>query len=129
MAQVIYKWQHGSGYAYTGMLFAPGQEDSVHVLSLVCGERDDIGSREAIVSAKLAQEGKLELGMFDHPDEKGAIGQVKGWFQDPYDPDYTGPVLRTIADDEAYDAILPNHPLSRMRRTLSQLRQSARLAP
>jgi len=126
LAQCVYKRQRGSGYAYTAMIWVP-LRNAVHVVTLFCGEGRMTGVREAVVAAKLAEEGELELEGFQHQDEKGAVGQVKGWFQDPYEVNYPGPVLRSIADDETYDAMFPDHPLSRMRRSLSILRPSLRL--
>lgn len=48
-------------------------------------------------------------------------GYLEGWVQDPYDPRYRGVALRSIADNEEYDAQFPDHPLSRLRSTLSDL--------
>ena len=53
------------------------------------------------------------------------------WAQDPYDKSFNGvdgSVLRSMSDDQRYDSHFPEHPLSRMRRTLDALcaQQSAR---
>lgn len=82
------------------------------------------GTREALVTLQLAEEGRLEIERFPIPDAKGAGGRIPNWFRDPYDPEYSGRILRTIADDEQYDALTPHHPLSRLRRTLSTVRRT-----
>lgn len=121
--QLIYKREDGTGYAYTGMLLILVR-GCLHVLVAVCRELGTTGIREAVVTAKLAEEGTLELEEWDEPDERGAIGGVKGWFKDPYDPEYKGIVLCSVADDERYDDLFPDHPLSRLRNTLSWLRET-----
>ena len=82
------------------------------------------GARDAYVSAKLMEEGKLEIELYEEPDSSGAAGEVKGWFQDPYDPEYKGIVLRSVADDEKYDSLFPTHPLSKVRAILKQIQDS-----
>jgi hypothetical protein len=124
-AQVIYKGQQGLGHTYTGILLVPIERD-LHMLTVVCEEGGITGLREAVVTAKLVEEGKLEIEEYQHPDEHGATGAIKGWLQDPYDPGYAGPILRSVADDEIHDASLPGHPLARLRSTLAQIRGTLR---
>ena len=47
----------------------------------------------------------------------------KGWFSDPYDPEFKAPLLANLADREEYDEHFPKHPLSRARNTLKMLKE------
>jgi hypothetical protein len=123
--QFIYKREDGRGYLYGGMLFIPRQE-TMCVIGSSCREHGVTGSREALVTIQLAEEGRLEIERFPTPDATGEEGEVRNWFRDPYDPEYRGRVLRSMADDEKYDALAPHHPLSRLRRTLSTVRRTLR---
>ena len=125
MFQFIYKREDGMGYLFTGMLFIPRPE-TICVISSSCREHGVTGTREALVTVQLAEEGRLEIERFPKPDVTGAGGRVRNWFRDPYDPEYRGRVLRSMADDEKYDALSPHHPLSRLRRTLSTVRRTLR---
>jgi hypothetical protein len=49
------------------------------------------------------------------------VGKIAGWFKDPYDAAFDAQALRTLADDEKFDATFPHHPLSRARRKLARL--------
>ncbi len=42
----------------------------------------------------------------------------KGWFQDPYDPEYKKGRLKNLSENEGFDALLPEHPLSQARELL-----------
>ena len=127
MFQFVYKKEDGNGYSYTGMLLIP-RHDSMCVISVSGREHGMTGAREALVTAMLAEEGRLEIERLETPDATGATGRVKDWFRDPYDPGYRGRVLRSVADDERYDALCPHHPLSRVRRTLSMVRRTLRFS-
>ncbi len=115
--QWIYKKQNGNRYLYSAALYVDVAAHTV-VISTIAGERTVAGVREAYVSALLVSEGRLHL-----PSRPVVPGTpIEGWFVDPYDADYYGPVLRSIADGEEFDGLIPDHPLSRLRRTLSSLR-------
>ena len=93
-----------------GRIVTPEQADVVF-------PTDVTGVREAYVSALLVSQGRLRL-----PSRPVASGTpIEGWFVDPYDNSYDGPVLRSIADSEEFDGLIPDHPLSRLRRTLRDL--------
>src|SRR5262245_10468320 len=49
-----------------------------------------------------------------------------GWFRDPYDSGYQGPVLYSLSDDLRLDALFPDHPLSRIRASLAQIQGSVK---
>jgi hypothetical protein len=76
------------------------------------------GLRETDVVLLLTSQGRLQ-----RLESTPGGPAFKDWFVDPYDPAYTGPVLRSIADSEEFDNRIPDHPLSRLRRTLRELRE------
>ena len=116
-AQFIFKKKDGAGYLYHGWYLVPSG-DGLLVFDVVCGERGLTGAREATVGGMLAAAGEIEP----------VPGHIKGWFEDPYDLDYSGPVLRSVSDSEAYDGVLPDHPLTRLRKTLAPLSRTLNIA-
>ncbi|HTN78577.1 MAG TPA: hypothetical protein VMK16_02790 [Acidimicrobiales bacterium] len=118
--QWIYKKRaNGLGFLYYAALYIDVATHTV-VISLVAGERGMTGLRETDVVLLLVSQGRLKL-----PRGPGASDTpIEGWFVDPYDDDYDGPVLRSIADSEEFDDRIPDHPLTRLRRTLRDLRAS-----
>jgi hypothetical protein len=125
-AQLIYKRERGSGYRYVVMLFI-AVEESAFVVSGAWSERGTTGVREALVTAQLVEEGRLEFEELPEPHNGDMTGTIKGWFVDPFDPAYRGKVLRSISDDERYDPIVPDHPLTRIRINMTSIRASMRL--
>ena len=111
-AHIIYKTQEGTGYLFTGRLSVV-YSGFPQNWTAVCGEAGTTGVREAVVAAQMLEAGTLTL---DEYEER--------WAQDPYDSEYHGidrSTLRFISDDESYDSLFPDHPLSRLRRILAQL--------
>ena len=43
-------------------------------------------------------------------------GSFEGWFEDPFDKEYKNGVLKNLSENEEYDVLYPNHPLSVLRR-------------
>jgi len=111
--------QKPTGMAYLGSLMLPFP-DSAYLLTVACPERGITGMRDMSIFAKLMQSGEVKL-------EEGAA-QPTNWMQDPYDPSIQGPPARNRADDEAYDTLFPDHPLSRVRKLMRQLGGSLRIA-
>lgn len=113
----IYKRLEMPAYVYTGMLLTRARE-TWFVWTTVAGERGTTGVREAVVTATLLNEGKLQPQEYE-----------LRWAQDPYEPTYRKvdrSVLRSMSDDESYDAQFPVHPLSKVRRTLALLPSSVK---
>jgi len=123
--QFIYKREDGAGYFYGGQLFIPHQE-GVWLVAAGAREHGTTGTREALVTVQLAGQGRLEIDWVPAPDAAGTGREIPNWFRDPYDHEYSGRVLRSVADDEQYDALVPHHPLSRLRRTLVTVRRTLR---
>ena len=120
--EIIFKTEHGLGYAYRGGLFCPVETTLVSVYAIF-SEHGTTGVREAYVTASLWDSGELKIDMPEGA-EHGESGKIKGWFFDPYDPNFEGETLNSISDDISYDATFPDHPLSALRRTLMQVRDS-----
>jgi hypothetical protein len=109
----IYKRFDGPTFVFTGMLgFDNG--DGTHFWTVMAGDKGpEAGKREAVVASELLNSGTLTPEQYE-----------REWARDPYDPDYAAVprmALRCMADDESFDARFPDHPLSRIRRTLAQL--------
>lgn len=120
--EIIFKKEHGLGYVYRGALVCPLGSQIVAVYAIF-SEHGTTGVREAVVTVSLAESGELELDLPDDSDDAESR-IIKGWFFDPYDPEFDGVTLNSISDDTTYDATFPNHPLSALRRTLELVRES-----
>jgi hypothetical protein len=107
-----------TGMMYVGSLMLP-LSDGAYFFTVACFERGMTGMRDTAIFAKLMQSGEIQL-----PEGEG---QPAGWMCDPYDPTITGPPARTRADDEIYDQMFPDHPLSHVRASLRQIGGSLRL--
>ena len=127
--QIIYKRTRDMGYMYTGILIVEYREHWCQVTA-VCVEHGTTGIREAVLTTRLLPEGKIKIRR--HPfylkPFKRTTGYLQGWFQDPYDPRYKGIILRSITDNEEYDAEFSHHPLSRLRSIMKTVRNSLRFA-
>jgi hypothetical protein len=126
--QFIYKRRRGAGHVYTGSLVVHFSDRERYVFFVVCGEGNFTGVREAIVTARLLQEGKLKPRIYRWYQKlfsrHRASGYLEGWFCDPYDPDYDGTVLCSASDSEEFDPEFPHHPLTRLRSHLKRIRES-----
>ena len=110
--QMIYKTPAGSGFLFTGLHLLP-MVGASRTCKVVAGEPGTTGVREAIVTAHLLQEGRLNLETYESQ-----------WNCDPYDATYRAPAnlrLRFMSDDPVYDRMFPEHPLTRVRRALQNL--------
>ena len=96
----------GRGRTYLGSLTLPFRDFS-YVVKLEYREWGITGARETAV---FAQRADLE-------------DRLEGWIVDPSDP--APPHLaRNLSEEPQYDALFPNHPLSRVRRSLDALQAS-----
>jgi hypothetical protein len=106
--------QDPHGMSYIGAWTIPRDSFSF-VIKICCAEHGTTGFRDSTVWARLHSDGELKLA----PDDP-----LANWFQDPYDSTVRGPTLRNRADDEKWDPIFPQHPLSRARTCMAQIRRS-----
>lgn len=109
----------GKPALYIGTLAIP-LSDRSFVLSLYAVERGMTGIRDTIIFSKLSLEGGTV-----RVDED--TGRMVGWASDPYFPDFDGPCLRNLSEDERYDADFPDHPLSIIRTELAALIPATRI--
>jgi hypothetical protein len=117
-AAVVQKTLDGAAYVVAGFLIVPSQGQLWRIVSW---ERGITGQREFAVTEALVKSGRLTL-----EDYKSS------WARDPYDPLYEGvdrSVLRFQSDDACYDRWFPDHPLSKVRRFLSDLPGAVRVDP
>lgn len=123
--EIIYKRIQGTGYRYTGLIVVEFREYWCQITG-VFSERGVTGVREAVLTSNLLKAGTIRIRK--HPFYRRiftrASGYVEGWFSDPYDAEYRGIVLRSVADNEEYDGQFPDHPLTRLRSTLKTVRNS-----
>jgi hypothetical protein len=96
----------GRGRTYLGSLTLPFRDFS-YVVKVEYREWGITGAREAMV---LAQRADLE-------------DWLEGWIVDPSDP-APPDLARNLSEEPQYDSLVPNHPLSRVRRSLDALQAS-----
>jgi hypothetical protein len=117
VARLILKMpQEGSGMGYVGSLILPFASCS-WVVKLQCFEVGVTGMRESIwLNEHLSRGGSLEEAGIDTSAE-------------PLGPDDPRPPVRRVpADDPEWDGLVPQHPLSRLRRGLPPLLESIKLS-
>jgi tetratricopeptide (TPR) repeat protein len=133
--QIITKRRHGLACVVEGRLILP-LESGAFLIDVRSLEHGTTGVREAVVTSHLAQLGALQFDADTQTAcikgwkpsgasaEAGGSTSIGGWFQDPYDPDWTGPALYAVSDDERLDSVFPTHPLSRARHILERVRRT-----
>jgi len=110
----IYKRLQMPAYVFTGMFFVRLHGHPL-VWTIVDGESGMTGVREAVVMAELVKS----------TNPKSTEDLEKLWGEDPYDMTSLGVdsrVRRFTSDGEEYDGRFPDHPLTRIRRCLYELR-------
>ncbi|MCE9577561.1 MAG: hypothetical protein K8W52_30710 [Deltaproteobacteria bacterium] len=55
--------------------------------------------------------------------------ELAGWFADRYDPAARGPMVRNLSEDEQYDALFPEHPLTRVHALLGHVERTLEVEP
>lgn len=103
-----------SGILYLVSFTIPFRDKS-YVVKLQCPEQGITGARDSAVFALHAN--------FDDEDDEN-FDPFKGWMKDPYDKTVAEGVLMNLSEEEKYDAKFPNHPLSRARRYINQIKET-----
>ena len=67
-------------------------------------EKGITGGRDTAIMNKMINEGKI------------ALPNLNGWRKDPYDENYKRGLLMNLSEQNQYDALFPEHPLSETRR-------------
>ena len=106
-----------TGFVFLGSISIPFKNCS-YVLKYQAMEGSPTGLREAMVTTLACPDPKVD----------GATCRMLDWFADPYDPTLEYEVMRSRADDEEWDSQFPDHPLSRLRRNLNELKVKATMA-
>lgn len=106
------------GMTYLGSLMIP-LADFSYVVKTQCCEYGTTGLREAAVF--LTQKPPLPTP----PQEAKVVNSIDEMFADMGKQ----PVMSTPADDEQYDSMFPNHPLSRARAYLRHVEQTMTMEP
>ena len=81
-------------------------------ISIVCLERGMTGMRDSHVLKEKLSKGEIA---------KNKSGKIIGWWKYPYDETFTAPVMRNLSDNDKYDGLFPDHPLSRGRLLLNKV--------
>jgi hypothetical protein len=110
----IYKRREGFAYIYTGMLVMPFEQRTL-VWTMVAGKRGITGVREALISSQLFEQGRLVF------EDDGNVRVVERDAPDGGD----GAPLSAFCDREEFDALVPTHPLSILRRELQAVVEHA----
>jgi hypothetical protein len=105
--------QDPHGMTYVGSYTFPFETFS-YVVRVVCPELGTTGIRDTLVAQKAG--GITEDGI------------ASDWFQDPYDSKFKASVLRNKSDDEEWDSLFPDHPLSRARAALESVAAECEIA-
>lgn len=106
--------QEPTGFSYIGS-YSLIMEEWTFIIKVECQEKGTTGIRESAVLMILDKTGLIPKGT------------LKGWFYDPYDPEFKSKVLNNMSDQEKYDEFFPNHPLSRVRNTLRYIIQKLKI--
>jgi hypothetical protein len=109
--------QQPHGMTYVASVTLPFR-DFRFVFKTQCAEDAPTGLRDAVILDRMIQTGKVRLG----PSE------MEGWMADPYDSGLRPGFARNLSEDEQYDAMFPDHPLTRARRMLTLIEAGIALA-
>jgi hypothetical protein len=111
--------QQPTGTTYVGAFTLPFRDFSF-VVQVQCEERGTTGVREAVVVRQALRDGRVSFA-------PGAT-VPQGWMCEPYDPTLSDGYRRNLSEDVEYDGQFADHPLSRLRQTLSRLERSLQIA-
>lgn len=123
--QVLYKMERFPAYAYVAVLMLPAGA-ALYRIDVKTEERGTTGIRDAIATATLLRRGEISLPI-GPAASPGQGTPLVGWLADPYDPGYRGRIVRSRADEDEFDRIVPHHALSILRQRLPGLRRGLRL--
>ena len=114
---VVMKFREGLAGVYEGTLVVPLREARFS-LARSAREQGVTGARDAAITAYLLQRGVITLPT--GPSSEGPR-QLEGYALDPYDPAFDGRTLCSVADDERFDELFPDDPLTVIRGWLKQV--------
>lgn len=100
-----------SGMIYLGSYTIPFS-DRNYVLRIESPELGVTGIRDSTIVVEMQQENKVGW------DEEG---NLTGWFEDPYDPEFTGGMPMNLSERVEYDERFPSHCLTLLREHMEYL--------
>ena len=115
LRQIFKVPQKPHGITYLGSIVLPFRDFSF-VVKMQCRERGTTGMRDAAVLDEAFGDGRVTVD--------GTSKTLRGWMQDPYDPAVRGGFSFNLSEAIQYDAHFPDHPLSRLRRTMALLQRT-----
>jgi hypothetical protein len=117
----------GRGFGYDGAVMVRFR-DAVYHITLDARERGTSGVRESLASAILVPIGEVAIPVVPPGHPRGVGVRMPGLTGDPYDPRYDETAVHMKSDDARLDAIMPSHPLSRVRAWLARVQQTLAVA-
>jgi len=110
--QTIFKIpQQPTGMTYLASLTIPFETCS-YVIKIQAPEIGITGSRDTVILTKFMNEGLISF--------EG--DKLVGWAQDPYDSGISEGTLMNLSEQEQYDALFPEHPLTEARKLLNAVK-------
>jgi hypothetical protein len=124
ITRAITKFPEGMGYSYEGTLLIRFR-DAEYSVTMQADEGRSTGTREAMVTGLLMQIGEIRIPVVIPP---AVSANLEGWARDPYDDTFNDSATHSLADDDCVDLLLPEHPLSRVRRRLDLIQSTLHVA-
>lgn len=109
----------GGGVMYTLTIYIQGDNTAYQIQSMI-GEYGMTGMRDSMILPQMLSQGKVTMV----PGDDGQPPKMQGWSSDPYDPNFTKGIPMNLSESEEYDAQFPNHPLSVIRKLLSEVTET-----
>ena len=122
------------GYRYVGRCVIP-LDDGWYEMRVDAVETGPTGQRETFVNVQLGIGANVEYEEIPPaaPPTPGSTGRstgrrIKGWYKDPYNPEFDAMASYSDTDDIKYDARFRKHALSRIRATFPDIVSSIQIA-
>jgi hypothetical protein len=110
--------QARGGTTYLASLTLPFKTCS-YVLKVQSAETGPTGMRETLIADKLLSNNR----------STSLEERLSEWSADPYAPHFKKGILMNQSEDEIYDALFPNHPLTQARKIITQIKNDIKLKP
>jgi hypothetical protein len=103
-----YPLQHQLGFGYNGWLCLPMPDQTLNIYSKALEQ--NVSDQRAVVIGAMIMGQQINA----NPDSST-------WICDPYDPEFDEVALHHLTDEARFDVLLPNHPLTLVRKDLERL--------
>ncbi len=111
--------QTNGGTFYVGSVTVPFRDFSF-LLRIQCEETPPFGKREHVMVDELTRAGQVAFSL--------SGDTTAGFWKDPYGGPHRGRATYNLGENHEYDARFPDHPLSKVRRTVSEIALTLRLS-